>query len=97
MQPVIDLIIDFAEDSAKEPFDFSPARLLGALCQGEERREKQMRAAFALRDKQERTNAIEAAVDAPSRPRCREEDQADANLYPAIKQAGIARSCAATS
>ena len=24
IQPVIDLIIDFAEDSAKEPFDFSP-------------------------------------------------------------------------
>ena len=65
MQPVIDLIIDFAEDCAKEPFDFQRARLFGALCQGEEAAgETQMRAAFAIRDKQERTNAIDAAVDA---------------------------------
>ena len=36
MQPVIDLIIDFAEVAAKEPFDFSPARLFGAVCKGQE-------------------------------------------------------------
>ncbi len=44
-----------------------------------------MRAAFALRDKQERTNAIEAAVAAII-AKMSDEDQADPNLYPAIKK-----------
>ena len=35
MQPVIDMIIDMAEDAAKEPFDFAGARLRSALRRGE--------------------------------------------------------------
>jgi polyribonucleotide nucleotidyltransferase len=85
MQPVIDLIIDFAETSAKEPFDFSPPDYSALFAKVKKAGEKQMRAAFAIRDKQERTNAIEAAVDA-IKAAMTEEDQADANLYPAIKQ-----------
>ncbi|MBN8632937.1 MAG: polyribonucleotide nucleotidyltransferase, partial [Rhodobacterales bacterium] len=85
MQPVIDLIIDFAETSAKEPFDFTPPDYSDLYAKVKKAGEKQMRAAFAIRDKQERTDAIEAAVDA-IKAAMSEEDQADANLYPAIKK-----------
>jgi polyribonucleotide nucleotidyltransferase len=85
MQPVIDLIIDFAETSAKEPFDFSPPDYSALYAKVKKAGEKQMRAAFAIRDKQDRTNAIEEAV-AAIKGAMSEEDQADANLYPAIKQ-----------
>ncbi|AZL59433.1 polyribonucleotide nucleotidyltransferase [Tabrizicola piscis] len=85
MQPVIDLIMDFAEESANEPFDFSPPDYSDLYAKVKKAGEKQMRAAFAIRDKQERTNAIEAAVDA-IKSAMSEEDQADANLYPAIKK-----------
>ncbi len=85
MQPVIDLIIDFAETSAKEPFDFSPPDFSALYAKVKTAGEAQMRAAFAIRDKQERTTAIEAAVDA-IKAAMSAEDQADANLYPAIKK-----------
>ena len=85
MQPVIDLIIDFAESSAKEPFDFTPPDYSALYAKVKAAGEEQMRAAFAIRDKQDRTNAIQAAVDA-IKAAMSEEDQADANLYPAIKQ-----------
>jgi polyribonucleotide nucleotidyltransferase len=85
MQPVIDLIIDFAETSAKEPFDFTPPDFSALYAKVKKAGEKQMRAAFAIRDKQDRTNAIEAAVDA-IKAAMSEEDQADSNLYPAIKK-----------
>ncbi|MFN4191644.1 MAG: polyribonucleotide nucleotidyltransferase [Tabrizicola sp.] len=85
MQPVIDLIIDFAEASAKEPFDFTPPDLSALYAKVKAAGEAQMRAAFAIRDKQERTNAIEAAVSA-IKAAMSAEDQADPNLYPAIKQ-----------
>ncbi|MES2144176.1 MAG: polyribonucleotide nucleotidyltransferase [Pseudomonadota bacterium] len=85
MQPVIDMIIDFAEHTAKEPFDFQAPDFSKLYARVKKSGEKQMRAAFAIRDKQERTTAIEAAVDA-IKAAASEEDQADANLYPAIKQ-----------
>ncbi len=85
MQPVIDLIIDFAETSAKEPYDFSPPDFSDLYSKVKKAGESLMRAAFALRDKQERTTAIEAAVAAIT-AKMSEEDQADPNLYPAIKQ-----------
>ncbi len=85
MQPVIDLIIDFAEDCAKEPFDFQAPDYSALYARVKKAGEKQMRAAFAIRDKQERTSAIEAAVDA-IKAAVSEEDQKDANLYPAIKK-----------
>ncbi len=85
MQPVIDLIIDFAEDCAKEPFDFQAPDYSALYGRVKKAGEKQMRAAFAIRDKQERTTAIDAAVDA-IKAAVSEEDQKDANLYPAIKK-----------
>ena len=85
MQPVIDLIIDFAETSAKEPYDFSPPDFSDLYAKVKKAGESLMRAAFALRDKQERTTAIEAAV-AAIKAKMTEEDAANPNLYPAIKQ-----------
>ncbi|MEZ5798102.1 MAG: polyribonucleotide nucleotidyltransferase [Paracoccaceae bacterium] len=85
MQPVIDLIIDFAEESAKEPFDFSPPDLSAIYAKVKAAGETQMRAAFAIKDKQDRTNAISAAVEA-IKAALGEEDLADANLGPAIKK-----------
>ncbi len=85
MQPVLDLIIDFAEIAAKEPFDFSPPDITGISAKVKKAGEKAMRAAFAIRDKQERTNAISAAVTT-IKAALSEEDQADANLGPAIKK-----------
>jgi polyribonucleotide nucleotidyltransferase len=85
MQPVIDLIMDFAEDCAKEPFDFTPPDYSALYARVKKAGEKQMRAAFAIRDKQDRTDAIQTAVDA-IKAAMSEEDQADGNLYPAIKK-----------
>jgi polyribonucleotide nucleotidyltransferase len=85
MQPVIDLIIDFAEEAAKEPFDFSPPDISAIYAKVKAAGEAKMRAAFAIRDKQERTNAIDAAADAIVAA-LSEEDRADANLGAAIKQ-----------
>ncbi|MGL4281564.1 MAG: polyribonucleotide nucleotidyltransferase, partial [Albidovulum sp.] len=85
MQPVIDLIIDFAEAAAKEPFDFAPPDYSALYAKVKKAGETQMRAAFAIKDKQERTNAISAAADAIVAS-LSEEDQADANLGSAIKK-----------
>ncbi|MBU9698221.1 polyribonucleotide nucleotidyltransferase [Rhodobacteraceae bacterium HSP-20] len=85
MQPVIDLIIDLAEDAAKEPFDFSPPDYSDLYARVKAAGETQMRAAFAIKDKQERTNAISAAVDA-IKAALSDEDLADANLGSAIKK-----------
>ena len=85
MQPVIDMIIDFAEEAAKEPFDFSPPDISDIFGKVKAAGEAQMRAAFAIKDKQERTSAISAAVDA-IKGALSEEDLADINLGSAIKK-----------
>ena len=61
MQPVIDMIIDMAEDAAKEPFPFEPADNSELYTKVKGLGEDAMRAAFAITDKQERTTAISAA------------------------------------
>jgi len=61
MQPVIDLIIDLAEDAAKEPFDFQPTDTSALAARVKELGEGAMRAAFAITDKQQRQTAIAAA------------------------------------
>ena len=85
MQPVIDLIIDLAEAAAKEPFDFQPADYSDLYGRVKAAGETQMRAAFAIRDKQDRTAAIAAAV-AAIKGAMSEEDLANPNLGPAIKK-----------
>ncbi|MCL4105047.1 UNVERIFIED_CONTAM: hypothetical protein GTU68_018754 [Idotea baltica] len=61
IQPVIDLIIDLAEDCAKEPFDFQPADYSDLFKAVKKAGEKAMRKAFAITDKQERTTAVSDA------------------------------------
>ncbi|APG48566.1 polyribonucleotide nucleotidyltransferase [Phaeobacter porticola] len=92
IQPVIDLIISLAEDAAKEPFDFQPADYSELFAAVKAAGEEQMRAAFAITDKQERTAAVAAARDA-IKASLNEEQLADANLSSALKklEAGILR------
>jgi len=85
MQPVIDMIIDFAEDSAKEPFDFHAPDYSALYAKVKAAAEKQMRAAFAIKDKQERTTAIDAARSA-AKAALSDEELADANLGSAFKK-----------
>jgi polyribonucleotide nucleotidyltransferase len=56
IQPVIDLIIDLAEDAAKEPFDFSPPDYSALYEAVKAAGEAQMRAAYAITDKQQRAD-----------------------------------------
>ncbi len=85
MQPVIDLILSLAEDAANEPFDFTPPDISAIYGKVKAAGETQMRAAFAIKDKQDRTNAIGAAVDA-IKAALSEDDQKDINLGSAIKK-----------
>jgi len=84
MQPVIDLIVDLAEEAAKEPFDFAPPDYAALAARVRAVGEGRIRAAFAIRDKQARTTAIEDAI-AATKAELSEEDQADGNLWPAFK------------
>ncbi|WP_299956386.1 polyribonucleotide nucleotidyltransferase [uncultured Roseobacter sp.] len=84
IQPVLDLIISLAEDAAKEPFDYQPAdysELSAAIAAAGE---ADMRAAFAISDKQERTTAVAAAREKIMEA-LTEEQAEDPNLGSAMK------------
>jgi polyribonucleotide nucleotidyltransferase len=85
IQPVIDLIIDLAEAAAKEPFDFQPPDYTDLYAAVKAAGEEQMRAAFAITDKQERTAAVSAARDAIMEA-LSDEQKEDANLGSALKK-----------
>jgi len=92
VQPVIDLIIALAEDAAKEPFTFNPpdyAELYAAVVAAGD---TEMRAAFAITDKQERTSAVAAARET-IKSALSEAQLEDPNLGAAMKklEAGILR------
>lgn len=92
IQPVVDLIIAFAEQCAKEPFDFTPPDYSDLYAAVKAAGEEQMRAAFAITDKQERTAAVAAARET-IKAALTEEQVADGNLGSALKklEAGILR------
>ncbi|NIZ61905.1 polyribonucleotide nucleotidyltransferase [Sedimentitalea sp. CY04] len=92
IQPVIDLIIDLAEDCAKEPFDFAAPDYSELFEAVKAAGDADMRAAFAISDKQERTSAVAAARDT-IKAALTEEQLDDANLGSALKklEAGILR------
>ncbi len=92
IQPVIDLIIDLAEDAAKEPFHFEAPDYADLYEAIKSAGDADMRAAFALSDKQERTAAVSAAR-AIIMAALNDEQLADANLGSAMKklEAGILR------
>ncbi|MFT6104664.1 MAG: polyribonucleotide nucleotidyltransferase [Paracoccaceae bacterium] len=85
IQPVIDLIIDLAEDCAKEPFDFVPADYSDLYTAVKAAGEDAMRAAFAITDKQERTTAVSAARDT-IKAALTDEQLGDSNLGSAFKK-----------
>ena len=92
IQPVIDLIIDLAEDCAKEPFDFQAPDYSDLSAAVKKAGEKAMRAAFAITDKQERTTAVAEARET-IKAALTEEQLADENLGSAMKklEAGVLR------
>ena len=85
IQPVIDLIISLAEDAAKEPFDFTPPDYSALYEKVKAAGEDQMRAAYAITDKQERTNAVAASREA-IKAKLTEEELEDSNLGSALKK-----------
>ena len=85
IQPVIDLIVALAEDSAKEPFDFQPVDYSELYEAVKAAGEEQMRAAFALTDKQERSTAVADAREA-IKAALSEEQLEDSNIGSAMKQ-----------
>ncbi|WP_170364132.1 polyribonucleotide nucleotidyltransferase [Ruegeria arenilitoris] len=85
IQPVIDLIISLAEDAAKEPFAFEAPDYSELYAAVKAAGEEQMRAAFAITDKQERTAAVAAAREA-IKAALTEEQLEDSNLGSAMKK-----------
>ncbi|MGR3435810.1 MAG: polyribonucleotide nucleotidyltransferase, partial [Shimia sp.] len=92
IQPVIDLIVDLAEDAAKEPFDFQAPDISAMVDVVKAAGEDKMRAAYAIGDKQERVAAV-AAVKDEIKAGLSEEQLADPNLGPALKklESGVLR------
>ncbi|MCA0857910.1 polyribonucleotide nucleotidyltransferase [Phaeobacter italicus] len=92
IQPVIDLIISLAEEAAKEPFDFQAPDYSELYEAVKAAGETEMRAAFTITDKQERTAAVAAARET-IKAALSEEQLEDANLGSAMKklEAGILR------
>jgi len=85
IKPVVDLIIALAEEAAKDPFDFVPADYSDLYAAVKSLGEDQMRAAFAIMDKQARTSAVSAARDAIL-DGLTDDQRADANLGSALKK-----------
>jgi polyribonucleotide nucleotidyltransferase len=92
MQPVIDLIIDLAEDAAKEPFNFEAPDFSVLLKNVKKLGEKKMRSAFTITDKQERQLAV-AETREFIKSKLSNEELEDPNLGSAMKklEAGILR------
>ena len=85
IQPVIDLIIDLAEDAAKEPFDFQPPDYSDLYKKVEKAGKTKMKKAYAILDKQERTTAV-STLKAEIVEKLSEDEQADPNLGSALKK-----------
>jgi polyribonucleotide nucleotidyltransferase len=85
MQPVLDLIVDLAEEAAKDPFDYSAPDYSQLVETVRGAGEQLMRDAYAILDKQERQDAVAAAKEA-IRAQLSEELLEDPNLPTAIKK-----------
>ena len=92
IQPVIDLIIDVAEDCAKDPFNFEAPDFTKLLKNVKKIGEKKMRSAFAITDKQERQASVNETREY-IKTKLSEEELEDPNLGSAMKklEAGILR------
>ena len=85
IQPVIDLIVSLAEETAKEPFDFPPPDYSDLYAAVKAAGEEKMRAAYAISDKQERVAAVGAAKEEIIAS-LTEEQREDGNLSSALKK-----------
>ncbi|MBU3033422.1 polyribonucleotide nucleotidyltransferase [Tritonibacter mobilis] len=85
IQPVIDLIVSLAEETAKEPFDFTPPDYSDLYAAVKAAGEEKMRAAYAISDKQERVAAVGAAKEEIIAS-LTEEQRDDSNLSSALKK-----------
>ena len=85
MQPVIDLIIDMAEDAAKEPFGFTAPDYAALYDRAKSLGGEAMRAAFGVRDKLARQDAVKGAK-AQILAGLSADEQADPNLDAVIKK-----------
>ena len=92
IQPVIDLIIEVAEDCAKEPFNYEAPNFTKLLKNVKKIGEKKMRSAFAITDKQERQASVNETREY-IKTKLSEEELEDPNLGSAMKklEAGILR------
>ncbi|WP_417246401.1 polyribonucleotide nucleotidyltransferase [Celeribacter sp.] len=85
IQPVIDLVIDLAEDAAKEPFEFEAPDYSELYETVKAAGETAMKEAYAILDKQERVAAVAAAKEA-IKEGLTEEQLEDENLGAALKK-----------
>ena len=85
IQPVIDLIIEVAEDCAKEPFNFEAPDFTKLLKNVKKIGEKKMRSAFAITDKQERQASVNETREY-IKTKLSEEELEDPNLGSAMKK-----------
>ncbi len=85
IQPVIDLIVSLAEESAKEPFDFQPPDISDLFAAVKAAGEDKLVEAYKIQDKQERTTAQNAAR-AHILENLTEEQRDDINVVQAIKK-----------
>ena len=92
IQPVIDLIIEVAEDCAKEPFNFEAPDFTKLLKNVKKIGEKKMRSAFSITDKQARQASVTETREF-IKSKLSEEELEDPNLGSAMKklEAGILR------
>ena len=85
IQPVIDLIVDLAEDCAKEPFNFQAPDYSDLFTAVSAAGKDSMQAAYAITDKQERTTAVSEAKET-IKGSLAEEQLSDENLGSAMKK-----------
>ena len=85
IQPVIDLIVDLAEDCAKEPFNFQAPDYSELFTAVSAAGKDAMQAAYAITDKQERTTAVSEAKET-IKGSLAEEQLSDENLGSAMKK-----------
>ena len=92
IQPVIDLIIEVAEDCAKEPFNFEAPDFTKLLKNVKKIGEKKMRSAFSITEKQERQASVTETREF-IKAKLSDEELEDPNLGSAMKklEAGILR------
>ena len=85
IQPVIDLIVDLAEEAANEPFDYQAPDMADLYAAVKAAGEEKVRAAYTILDKQDRTDAQREARDHILES-LTEEQREDINVVQAIKK-----------